>query len=72
MTLADVCRGRAGVPMNEWCVHDVREVHPACVVDQRADLALGRGSLELWEGPASGPSGLWRATRKFGNFCHSD
>ena len=32
MTLADVCRGRAGVHMSEWCVPEVREVQAACVV----------------------------------------
>jgi hypothetical protein len=30
--LADVCRGRAGVRMSEWCVHEVREMYAAFVV----------------------------------------
>ena len=32
MTLADMCRGCAGVHMSGWCVHEVREVQAACVV----------------------------------------
>ena len=42
-----MCRGRDGVPMSECRVHDVREVHPTCVVDRRADLVSVGAALEL-------------------------
>ena len=32
MTLADVYCGRAGVPINEWNMHEVHEVQSACIV----------------------------------------
>ena len=46
MTHAGMCRGRAGVHMSEWCVHDVCEVHPTCVVPRRSGLVTVGAALE--------------------------
>ena len=62
MTLADECRGREGVHMSEWCVHEVREMHAACVVTSQGRPR--RRKDQRW----SIVSVRRRADCEFGNF----